>query len=169
MADQVMSSQPRRRPRFIHLVNKLIKLLLRSPLHGLLSKEVLLLTFTGRQSAKRYTTPVGYARDGDLLLLGTQRPWWKNLRGGVPVSVRVQGCDYSGLADVVSDEEGLRQSYRTMISLRPRFRRILDIKLDPDGQPNRDDVARAKRQGHVVVRIQLDEPAPSPGGRAGSR
>ena len=165
MAAQDTASRPHRRPRLIHLVNELlIKPLLRSPLHGFLSKEVLILSFTGRKSGKRYTTPIGYARQGNVLLLGTRAPWWKNLRGGVPVSVRVQGRDYTGTADVIADEQGLRQSYQTMIVLRPRFGRILGLKLGPDGQPNREDVARARQEGHVVVRIQLDEPGRPPGG-----
>ena len=38
---------------FIRVMNKFPALLLRSPLHRLISKSVLLITFTGRKSGKR--------------------------------------------------------------------------------------------------------------------
>ena len=73
-------------------LNKVPAALLRSPLHGLMSKKFLLLTFNGRKSGKRYDIPVAYARDGDAFSMTTDSPWWKNLRGesgvGVPVRLR---------------------------------------------------------------------------------
>ena len=41
------------------IVNKTMKLILRSPMHGVVSKSMLLISFTGRKSGKTYTTPVG--------------------------------------------------------------------------------------------------------------
>lgn len=63
---------------------------LRSPLHGLLSDGVLLITFTGRKSSKQYTTPINYLGDGDMIDLTTDSPWWKNLRSGVPLTLRIR-------------------------------------------------------------------------------
>ena len=44
--------------------NVILPLILRSPFHGILSKNMMLLSFKGRKSGKVYTFPVGYARDG---------------------------------------------------------------------------------------------------------
>jgi len=41
--------------------------ILRSPLHVLLSRNTLLITFKGRRSGKQFTTPVNYALVGDLI------------------------------------------------------------------------------------------------------
>ncbi len=68
--------------RLSHLMNRVPQLLLRSPLHGLMSSRYLLITFTGRKSGKQYTTPVAYLGEGDTIILTTDSPWWKNLRGG---------------------------------------------------------------------------------------
>ena len=38
------------------MVTNIMKFVLRSPLHGMVSKTVLLITFTGRKSGKTYTT-----------------------------------------------------------------------------------------------------------------
>lgn len=73
--------------------NPLLILMLRSPLHPLLSGNTLALTYTGRKSGRTYTTPVNYVRDGDRLWATSYRTrtWWRNLRNGVPVSLRLQG------------------------------------------------------------------------------
>ena len=47
-------------------VNPLVRAVLRSPAHRLLSGFLLLFTFPGRRSRKAYTIPVQYARSGGL-------------------------------------------------------------------------------------------------------
>ena len=49
-------------------LNCVMKFVLRSPLHGVVSKKIMLLTFTGRKSGKRYTIPVSYTQKGDALI-----------------------------------------------------------------------------------------------------
>lgn len=158
MTNQAQPARPKRNTAAIRLFNNVPKLLLRSPLHSLMSKNVLLLTFTGRKSGKRYTLPLSYVQSGDQLLLGTETPWWKNLRGDVPVTIRLRGQHRSGRADVVTDEQGMREAYRTILTLYPGYGRFIDVALDPDGQPNPEAVARARQRGLVVIRIQLDPP-----------
>ncbi|MGQ0603219.1 MAG: nitroreductase/quinone reductase family protein [Anaerolineales bacterium] len=90
--------------------NPLVIWLLRSPLHGLLSGNTLLVTYAGRKSGKAYTFPISYARDGDLLLLITHRRklWWKNILGGAPVTLRIRGHDQPAVAQVADvDRETL--------------------------------------------------------------
>lgn len=66
----------------MRMMNKLPLFLLRSPLHGVMSKSVLLVTFAGRKSGKAYATPISYIRQADIVFFTTDSPWWKNLRGG---------------------------------------------------------------------------------------
>lgn len=158
MTNQAQPAPPKRSTAVMRVFNNVPKLLLRSPLHGLMSKNVLLLTFTGRKSGKRYTLPLSYVQSGEQLLLGTETPWWKNLRGGVPVTIRLRGEQRTGRADVVTDEHGMREAYRTILTLYPGYGRFIDVALDPDGQPNAEAVARGRARGLVVIRIQLDPP-----------
>ena len=78
--------------------NRIVALLLRSPLHRLLGGGVMLVTVTGHRSGRRYTTPVQYERsDGELYAVSRRsRSWWRNLRGGAPVVVRVRGGERAG-------------------------------------------------------------------------
>jgi hypothetical protein len=69
------------------LTNPLIKMLLRSPLHGGLSKRLMVLSFTGRKSGQRYSTPVGYLQDGNRILVFTHSVWRNNFQQPAPVTM----------------------------------------------------------------------------------
>ncbi len=93
-------------------VNSAMKFVLRSPMHGMVSKFILLITFTGRKSGKTYTTPVGYSQHDDQVYICTHANWWKNLRGGAPVRLRIRGRDLHGLAEpVVEDKQTVAAAY----------------------------------------------------------
>lgn len=89
-------------------VNPLVRGLLRSPAHGLLSRRLLLITVTGRRSGRRFTIPVGYreAEGGLEIAVGgpERKRWWRNLRGGAPVAVRLRGQERRGWAEAHGDE-----------------------------------------------------------------
>jgi deazaflavin-dependent oxidoreductase (nitroreductase family) len=141
--------------RIVRVVNALPKLILRSPLHGLMSKQILLLTYTGRKSGKRYTVPITYAEVGDTLLLSTDRPWWKNLRGGTPVQVWFRGKKRSASTEVVTDEATISELYHTIISEHPTHGWFQGVKLEPDGRPNSEDLHRAIERGEVVIKVRV--------------
>jgi deazaflavin-dependent oxidoreductase (nitroreductase family) len=89
-------------------VNPLVRALLRSPAHGLVSSHLALITVTGRRSGRTYTFPVGYHRDGDQVTIGIDWPerkrWWRNLREEAPVELRLAGERRTGSAVARGDE-----------------------------------------------------------------
>ncbi|MDP4510072.1 nitroreductase/quinone reductase family protein [Nonomuraea turcica] len=84
------------------LVNPVVSWLLRSPLHDLLSRRIVLLTVTGRRSGAPIRLPVVYERDGDTLAVvsSPRRLWWRNLEGGAPVRLVLEGTARDGHATV---------------------------------------------------------------------
>jgi len=90
---------------FIRLQNPMMKWLLGSPLHFFTSGMFMLITFTGRKSGKTYMTPVQYRREGNTLYVITSADytWWKNLRGGAEVKLRLRGKDVSAWSETSSD------------------------------------------------------------------
>jgi len=74
-------------------------------LDGLVSRQIVLLAYTGRRSGQRFTLPLGYVRDGDALLVvsqhSEQKRWWRNLRGGASVALQLRGRRGTGRAEVV--------------------------------------------------------------------
>ena len=91
------------------LINPLVEALLRSPLHVLVSDVLLILTYKSKKSGTVYTTPVGYERRGNALVVTSSYDgvWWTNLRGSQPVFVRLQGTRRRGVAEVTEDPAGI--------------------------------------------------------------
>lgn len=89
------------------LYNPLVRFVLHSPLHPVISKGILLLSFTGRKSGKPYSTPINYAREGNEITLITKRSraWWKNFQSSMPVTVLVQGQEQGGTAEAVTPDD----------------------------------------------------------------
>jgi len=140
--------------------NPLIEWLLRSPLHFFVSKNMMLISFTGRKSGKRYTTPVNYwhmpDEGGEYLATTSQkdRLWWRNLRGGAQVSLRLQGEDRVGNAEVIEDQQGVIQNMLALFQQAPHMAKYFNVGLDENGQPLAEDVARSA-QGRVFVKTRL--------------
>lgn len=84
--------------------NPIVTAVLRSPLHGLMSGNTLLLTYTGRKSGHSYTFPISYGRTGNRLWVISHRrkTWWKNVQGGAPVTVRIGNRNWPGYAEVIA-------------------------------------------------------------------
>src|SRR5450432_3938186 len=92
------------------IINPMMRLLLRSPFHFLQSKSLMLITFTGRKSGRRFTTPVRYVRVADTVRCFTspENLWWRNLRGGAAVSLRIQGKEQPYWATIQGDPAAVR-------------------------------------------------------------
>ena len=75
-----------------HVVNPVVRVILRSPAHRALSGSVLFLEYTGHRSGRRYGLPVMYASSGDGLVVMAGQPagktWWRNF-GCEPQAVAV--------------------------------------------------------------------------------
>ena len=86
------------------VVNPVLVALLRSPLRGLLSRHVMLITVTGRRTGRRYAVPVQYVRrsDGVYVVSRRGRRWWRNLEGGGPVMLTNGGQRFTGEGRVLS-------------------------------------------------------------------
>jgi hypothetical protein len=88
--------------------NPVVRAVLSSPLHPLLSRRLALITVTGRQSRRRYTFPVGYRQDGDRVIIHVGQPerkhWWRNLTETGQVEMRIRGTRCNGQALAHGDE-----------------------------------------------------------------
>jgi hypothetical protein len=83
--------------------NRVMRLLLRSPLHPLASRNLALITVTGRRSGRKFTFPVSYLQEDDRVRITVgwpdQKLWWRNLQGdGGPVRLRIRGVERTGHA-----------------------------------------------------------------------
>jgi len=132
-----------------------MKFFLRSPAHGIVSKTVLLITFTGRESGKTYTTPVDYSQEGDQVNIFTHADWWKNLRGGALVSLRIRGREFQGSAEpVAEDKQAIAAGLMAHLRKVPSDARYYGVTFDDHKDPRAEEVEKAV-QTVVMIRIQL--------------
>src|SRR5215207_998268 len=151
----IRSTVPSRR--VLRTINPFVCMMLRSPLHRILSNSVLLLTFTGRKTGKLYTIPVGYTPEGDTLTLFSSKSWFKNLRGGRPVVVHLQGQGRTGRAEVIEEHAAVLDAAEHLVAeygLKEAGSRI-GLALDISPPPSPGELALAM-EGHVVIRIILN-------------
>jgi len=141
---------------FSKIYNPLMKWVLRSPLHGMVSKNFMLIKFTGRKSGKVYSTPVNYVRDGDGITVFSKRHriWWRNLRGGAPVTVWVKGRDLKGIGESIEGEEAIAAGLLAYLQEFPQYAKFYQVTLGAGGQPNPEQVSRFAQE-NVMIRVQL--------------
>lgn len=143
-----------------YLVNPVIRTLLRSPLHHLVSGNITVLHFTGRKSGRALSTPLSYTRRGNTLwLLSSQNTrWWVNFRGAdAPVEVELAGQRVAGTAHLLEgDSDALREGVDQFLTMLPRDAKVYGIKLDGDKRPVPESLAAAAGQLVLVV-IALGE------------
>lgn len=151
--------------RIMTRVNPLIVAILRSPLHGLMSSGLLLLTVTGRRTGRRYTIPVGYQKDGDRFIVlvskARRKNWWRNYIEPGPLDLRVAGQDLRGQGWVVQPEsyefrKNVERTFKRMPWLAAQFAFAYDATTGLTDE----QVAHLGREG-AMVQIEIESPARS--------
>jgi len=138
---------------FMKIGNGTMKFLLRSPLHKLVSGNMMLVTVKGRKSGKAYTTPVNYIQD-QRVVYGTslkERTWWKNLRGGSEAVLRLRGQDVRATAEVVEDDPGVTAQLTIYLAKAPQYARYFGVSLDGEGKINLEEAAKAAKNRVCIL------------------
>lgn len=143
--------------RVLRRLNPGIGWLLRSPLHGVLSRDLLLLTYVGAKTGVRRTLPLSYVEVGGRPYLCTRTSgWWRNLRNGRPVELRFRGRRVTATPTVldVATPEAL-DAFGAFLGRNPKTGEMLyEVPRGRDGRPREDDLRREVRRS-VVVRLDL--------------
>jgi deazaflavin-dependent oxidoreductase (nitroreductase family) len=136
--------------------NDFMAWVLRSPLHGMLSNGMMLITITGRKTGKKYTTPVGYYVEGDSMWVITsrERKWWKNLQGGAKVDMLLKRKPVTGFADVDLDEKSVEMRMVEYLRHVPQAAKPMKIRVE-DGKPNQEDIASTAKE-RLFIKIKLN-------------
>ncbi|MBK8138904.1 MAG: nitroreductase family deazaflavin-dependent oxidoreductase [Chloroflexi bacterium] len=105
MSTQTLIHTPPLWERGMKYLNPFVVGLLRSPLHGLVSNHLLVITVRGRKSGKLYHAPVEYHQDGNQIVVISEarRVWWRNLLGDADVMLHLRGFDVHAVGSVITD------------------------------------------------------------------
>ena len=136
--------------------NDFVKFFLQTPLHIFMG-DTMLITVTGCKTGKKYTTPVGFYRDGDFLwiLSSRDRTWWRNVKDGADVEMRIRGKDRIGFAEAVLDEEVVASQVLDYVRQIPMSAKGLGVRVE-NGEPNPEDAAQLAKE-RLFVKIKLND------------
>ncbi|MBI5934299.1 MAG: nitroreductase family deazaflavin-dependent oxidoreductase [Chloroflexi bacterium] len=136
--------------------NDFMAWVLRSPLHGILSGGMALITITGRKTGKKYTTPIGYYREGDSLwiLTSRDRTWWKNLQGGAQVELLLKRQPVTAQAEPDLDEKSVEARMYEYLRHVPQAAKPMGIRIE-NGQATPEDISRTAKD-RLFVRIKVN-------------
>ena len=117
------------------MTRQLVTWILRSPLHRLVSRSVVLLTIVGRTSGRAITLPVQYAASGNTLVIFPghfeRKQWWRNLRHPSPIEVLLEGTRRPGTARALAAEPAASDDAIALYLRRfPRAQRTVEAARD---------------------------------------
>ncbi len=149
-----------RPPRVVlRVVNPVIRALLRSPLHGLLSKQLMLLSVTGRKTGRTYAVPVGRHESNGMLLVSVSGRWRHNLRGGAPVRLTLDGRERAGYAELEEEPGQVARTFKLLLDrLGPAGPPLLGLKINIHRPPTVDEVQPAVAR-RCIARVRLTDEA----------
>jgi hypothetical protein len=134
-------------------INFALSAILHSPLHRLISRNLMLITVAGRKSGRAYTVPVSYQQYDREVRIVSERSdrWWRNLRGGASVTLCLQGHEITGQASVIEEVSRVLPLLTAYVQQSPAIARMLNVKRNEQGQFKLQDLHRAAEKSVVVV------------------
>lgn len=136
-------------------INSFMRLVLRSPLHWLASGSTLLLDVQGRKSARRYTIPVSYVQQSNSVTCCTSAKWsswWRNLRSGDTLTLRLKGRVEQGNVQVLIDDSAdKRARLKAFLMQFPGTAARYGVQHDSQGQLDPVALDAAARAASTVV------------------
>lgn len=91
-----------------HLANPIIRAILQSRFHWMMSGRLALISYIGHRSERRYTFPVAYHQlDGSIVAVTPKGKtnWWRNFQKSRKCRVWLQGKEYTAIGELVTDDD----------------------------------------------------------------
>ena len=143
------------------IVNPLVRFILRSPLHGMMSNSLLIITCCGRKTGREYYLPVQYAQAGNIIYIvpgmPEQKTWWRNLNEAAPVKLTLRGQSRAGNAVVLkadTDAEAILEGFGVFLRRFPAMAKVIGIRRASDGSFSNKELQLAAVKA-IIIRVEL--------------
>ena len=139
------------------LINPVVAFLARSPLHFLISHQVLVIQFKGRKSGKQYLVPVSYHEHESSYTCVTLRSniWWRNLKEVSHTQIWLKGSLNDVQIDLeFNNDQVVESTLRDLGTNNKVDAYFANIKLHKDGTPHSDDLSQAAKI-HTVLKFTI--------------
>ena len=135
-------------------INPFVRVILKSPIHFILSHQILLFKVIGRKSKKIYEIPASYAHINDALVCVTLREnlWWKNFIDIEDQEIYFKGKKMNKKISInFSDDNFVRTKLKELIEHNPIDAFFAGVKLDRNKVPNSEDLDKAAKLHTVII------------------
>jgi deazaflavin-dependent oxidoreductase (nitroreductase family) len=123
----------------LRIVNPVLVALLRSGLHRLASKNLMLLTVTGRKSGRSYTMPVTRHEQPDgTLVVSAAGGWRHNLREGADVRVTLDGRERTAHVRLEEDPARATEVFKGLLGRAGA--RAVGVKVNVEHSPTAGEI-----------------------------
>lgn len=139
-----------------NLKNPFEKIILSSPLHGLLSDDLALIRFTDQHTGKKTSLPVEYQREKRFIRIVCSRDdsCWRNFSYGSPVEILIRGESYRGWAELVEDGDELIKEWSALLRHKPEIAKNFGIEL-LDSNSSDLPAIPDELENYVILRIDI--------------
>jgi hypothetical protein len=145
----------------INFLNPVMRALLRSPLHRLVSKQFMLLSVTGRKTGRTYNVPVGRHESEGTIMVYAAGSWRQNLRGGAPVRTVLDGAQRTGYAELEEDPDRVAHAYKARLDrLGVGNARQLGLKVNIPRSPTAEEIKPAVAERAIATIRLTDDSTP---------
>jgi len=141
------------------IMNPIIKTILKSPLHPLMSDHSLVIRFMGRESGKEHSFPAYYHQAGNSLqvLVEKTEDGWRSLKNGANVRVTIKGNNLRGWAEAIQDSQSVKENFTQLLHVIPELSTELDVRQDENGVFSSEDIEKNLQQlGLLSIALQTE-------------
>lgn len=144
-------------PLFV-FINPMMRILLSSPFHFVMSGGVMLIKYRGRRTGKQYSVPVRYVEEDEVVRCFTSREngWWHNLKDDATVTLRIRGENRVYRTTVIGDESTVRLALERYLQRYPQDAVYHDIRVNRDKSLNKDDLEQHLPSA-IVIEARLSK------------
>jgi len=129
---------------------------LRTPALGPARNQLMVVSFTGRKTGRRYSIPVTAHRIDDDLYALTAAPWKRNFRAGATAEVLLGGRASTMSGELIQDRSVVADLYQRFAQSYgvKTAQRLMGLKFRDDRIPTTEEFGEAaERDGLAAVRF----------------
>lgn len=129
--------------------NRIVRSVLASPVHWVMSGKLIVIEVVGRRTGTRYAVPTAYAERGDQVLAASAGTWVRNLSPERPVVLVHRGRRRPMLPKIATDPDQALQLAADLLPGNPILQQNMGVALGEDGRPHRAQFEAAREKGWV--------------------
>ena len=143
---------------FWQFINPVVSLIARSPLHFIISHQLLVISFEGRKTGRKFLVPVSYHQHGSSYTCVTLRSniWWRNLKGKSTTAIWFKGKLVDAKIELeFNDDSIVENTLRNLVTNNFIDAFFAKVKLNKDGTPVQKDLFEASKI-HTVLKFTIN-------------